>query len=493
MTPLTERDFDKLLETAVEELPDGIAAEITPWRRAMGNIIGGSGLCAVTVNLLRLNILLPATGVILQLLGFRSLRRENGWFRACWILSLLRAALYLPELVLNATIYHERFYLSGVGEALAFATLAGQLLLFFCLWPGLRAAQKRAGLPPRASSAGALFAWYMGVAVLALAQYSGWPGFIFMLVCYVCILRSLFRLSQEMEEQGYALRPAGVRISDQTLVRGILIVLACGIACGYLFFGRYPMDWSPASETEDAPEVRAALLALGYPEAALRDLSGEDLLACRGALRVVAQERDEPVNRGREVRQSAGNTVQITTAYDVKELHLTDVAVELPGGRWKLFHHFLWTVNPGFPGTECLQLWPAYRDSDGWCAWGEPTGRVLYDAGGRTYTAPFASLATEGYTAQSVFWGDRYVKDLFATFSLPSRGENQRGYISYGVETVQEGYLINAWVNYTHQESRLQYPVLTARENRRQSGWNESFPFFTVQNALQFFPAEETG
>ena len=53
-----------------------------------------------------------------------------------------------------------------------------------------------------------------------------------MLGCYILILRSLFRLSREMEESGYALTPAPVHLSDEMLVRAIAALLAVGIACG---------------------------------------------------------------------------------------------------------------------------------------------------------------------------------------------------------------------------------------------------------------------
>ena len=108
---MNDREFDALLESAAPELPpDDVARDVTPWRRAIGNILGGSALCSITLNLLAMNYLLPTIGVILQLLGFRPLRRENGWFRACWLLAILRAALFLPCIVLNATIYSNAVY-----------------------------------------------------------------------------------------------------------------------------------------------------------------------------------------------------------------------------------------------------------------------------------------------------------------------------------------------------------------------------------------------
>ena len=91
---MNDREFDALLESAAPELPpDDVARDVTPWRRAIGNILGGSAMCSITLNFFCLNYLLPTIGVILQLLGFRPLRRENRWFRACWLLAVLRAAL----------------------------------------------------------------------------------------------------------------------------------------------------------------------------------------------------------------------------------------------------------------------------------------------------------------------------------------------------------------------------------------------------------------
>ena len=149
---MNDREFDALLESAAPELPpDDVARDVTPWRRAIGNILGGSAMCSITLNFFCLNYLLPTIGVILQLLGFRPLRRENRWFRACWLLAVLRAALFLPCIVLNATIYSNAVYASSVGTALTYGTVAAQLLLFFCFWRALRAVRARgaARLPPR--------------------------------------------------------------------------------------------------------------------------------------------------------------------------------------------------------------------------------------------------------------------------------------------------------------------------------------------------------
>lgn len=61
------------------------------------------------------------------------------------------------------------------------------------------------------------------------------------------------------------------------------------------------------------------------PDYVLDDLDPEDLTACDGALRVVVETRNEPLNKDKQ-----------------KALHITGVAVELPGEReqWMIIQYF---------------------------------------------------------------------------------------------------------------------------------------------------------
>lgn len=156
-----------------------------------------------------------------------------------------------------------------------------------------------------------------------------------------------------------------------------------------------------------------------------------------------------------------------------------------------VFHHFLWTTDPGFYGTEAIQIRPAYRSiPEGWSAAGDVTGRVLYDRDGQTFAAPYASLGAQTFTANTVLWGEQTNTDLFAAFSVPRHAEHARGYVAYTAAAVQSGYLLNSWCNYTHQQSLLQYPVVTAMEKRLTAAWGDTGAFRTVQDALQFFPED---
>ncbi len=208
---------------------------------------------------------------------------------------------------------------------------------------------------------------------------------------------------------------------------------------------------------------------------------------------------DEPMNDGRvETTEYWSGGVHYTdreTVNDVKELRMTGVGVQVSGDRerWIIFHHFLWTTDPGFYGTEAIQLWPVYRNiSEGWHSAGDMTGRVLYDNNGETFVADYYFLGSQTFTSSSVFWGEQSNTDVFAAFSMPQEGSHYRGYVAYPVDEVQDGYIISSWMNYTHQQSWMQYPAMTAMEKRMTNAWNNAGAFKTIQDALQFYPKDES-
>jgi hypothetical protein len=257
------------------------------------------------------------------------------------------------------------------------------MLQYICFWRALCAVKEKAGLEPRAGSAVALILWNVLICIWGLISI---PANLFiaviLLTAYICIIRSLVKLSKELDEAGYCIAGAPVRFTDRAIVLALMLALLIGCACGYIFLNRYPMEWSPVSqnEAEEVQQVKEHLLSLGFPEHILADLTEEDILACKDARRVVVQKALFPVNEGRQVTErQAHGILHIYTVYDQEELQITGVGVELPGQReqWKLFHHFQWVIDPGFYGTEAIQLWPAYRNGKGWMSSGEITGRVL--------------------------------------------------------------------------------------------------------------------
>lgn len=488
-----DQEFETMLESNLSELPpDDIVRNVTPWKKSMNRILIGMAFTTITLEFWYLNYIIPTIGIILLLLGFRTLKHENKWFGICFIVSIIRAVYVWSTLILNTTIIQSTVSISDILSLLKLVVLVLLFIEFICFWRGIVSVQQKAGVPPHAGGAVALIVWYAFMCVLAFVQYSGIIIGVAMVVIYVIIIRSLYKLSKELNEAGYAIHPGSIKVTDRIIVIVLILTLGAGLACGYAFGGSYAMEWTQlkASEHDDVKEIESHLLSLGFPENVLGDLSTEDIVACEGALQVVVHITDEPVNDGRTVITEEGSWTD--TVYDVKELRITGVGVQIPGERerWIIFHHFLWTTDPGFYGTELIQLWPAYRD-EGWHSDGEVTGRVLYDKNGQTYVSDYNFLGSQTYTSNDFLWGDQSSTDVFATFSMPRDSDRQRGYVAYPIDEAQDGWIISTWFNYTHQRSWLQYPAVTALEISMTNGWPDAGVFITIQDALQFNPNED--
>lgn len=492
MDDLAQKNMNDTCESTAENTaqklpPQNNSTEETLWKKSMNRILVGITLTAITLNFGLLNYIFPTIGTMLLLFGFRALQHENKWFRNCFVISIIRTAYFFVTLILNTTILQSTIYSSTMNSVLPIANLLLQFALFVCLWQGFISIRQKAGLSPHAGSAAALIVWYCLICLLALAHYNGFFIALIMFIAYCRIIYKLNKLSKELDEAGFEISEVPVKWTNRRITIVLLVLLLIGGSCGYLFGSSYPMKWTAlsADEHNNVEDIKAQLIDLGFPAYILNDLSPEDIATCSGALEVVVDETDLSLDDSERDTESA---------YDAKDLRITGIGVKVSDDRerWIIFHHFLWNQAPKFYGTEAIQLWPVYRDlSDGWDSGGDVTGRVLYNRNEETFVADYYSLGTQTYTSNSFFFGTQDNTDVFATFSMPRQGSSYRGYIAYPIEEVQDGCIISSWINYVHQKSWMQYPVMTAMEKRMTNSWNYAGAFQTLEDALQFYPSDE--
>ena len=465
-------NFERML-AALPPPDDDIAGAVSPWRRAMRRIVAGYALTTVTLHFFSLEYLLPAIGILLLLLGFRTLRRENPAMRACFLLACLRTAVFGVTAVCNACVLPAAIaafpaWMANVHAAIVCVQIG-------CFWRGLAGIREKSGAGQGCPAAGWLLVWSLGILALRYLEAEVGVLGLVLLALNAAILVGLWKTARSMDEAGYAVTPAPVRLPDAMLTAALVIVTLCGMACGYLFASRYPMAWAehtPAPYTDTA----GSLIALGVPAEVLADLTPEELAAMDGAMRVVGGEE--------------GRTA-------VDGLYSIDCAVQLPPvdgrDRWRILHYFVWREEPGFRGTEALHIWPTARANLSWETSGDYTGRVFCERDGIAMVSPYASFGWERYSSTIHIFGQSSSTDLFAEFSFPKGAERCRGYLLYDVlATTEPPYtsIIDSWINYIHQETWAQFPVLTAKENRITRGWLDDGAFTGAQWAIQFFPYE---
>lgn len=454
--------LDRLIEDSLDFIPpDDVVDHVSAGKTAFDLIIAGLALSTITLDILALGYILPLIGVVLLLLGFRRLRGENGWFKACFVISAVRCFSVAAQCIIAATVYHSTFMDSGAADIVAAVSAALVFALIICLRKGILAAQKRARLEPHAGGATALIIWYAVVCALALVKFEGLILVAGLVISFIFILRSLAKLARELDEASYAVHPSPVQVSDKALCITLFSLVIVGVVCGYVFLQRLPMQWRPEQETQTT-ELRRELLEAGYPERSLRDLSDKDVEMCRGFTAVCTNDGDQFDN---------GSGVTLMT-----------VAVKLdePGTRYRIFTHFEWH-DARSCGTELLRVMPYYMRYGARLDWspdGEVTGRVLYDADGTTMVSPYYKLDGSGTgSISSSFFGTSSI-GILGSFSMPADSENQRGYIAYGTQsgaTQTDELYIASDANYVHQYSVLQFPVQTAEEFVGTGSFSESF------------------
>ena len=249
--------FDRDMQTLLEQLPEEQlpAARVTPWRQAMRCVLWGIGLTGITLNFWNLQHLLPMVGNILLVLGFRTLRQENGCLRSCWRLSIALAALRGGYAVVMGTV------LSRLVPWLetAIAWTLGILFWLVCLglWWGMKEIGRKAGQEkPSAKAAGALVLWY-GALILTglLGQTLQGLALWLLLALYIIILRQLTRLTRALDNCGYAVEAAPVRLDGRWLAGGYLVLVLAAVLLGQALGQRLPMDYRPRQEPSQTAQA----------------------------------------------------------------------------------------------------------------------------------------------------------------------------------------------------------------------------------------------
>ena len=205
--------FDALLTEGADALPP--PADVSPWRSAMSCIVWGIALKTLTLQLLYLHYILPTLGCILLVLGFRTLRRENRALRWAYGLSIAAAVMRAAAMVL-AALPVERG-----AAAFAYADMALMQATLIALWRGMVGVSRAAGAEkPSAPAAGVLAVFYAVLMALAVIGLEGWLLVLPVLAVYLVILRNLVKLSRSLEDTGYAIHAAPVRLSMAAVLWG---------------------------------------------------------------------------------------------------------------------------------------------------------------------------------------------------------------------------------------------------------------------------------
>ena len=497
--------FDRLLQEDASALPPALA-EVNPWREAMALVLWGMGLTTITFNFLYLNMILPALGGILMVLGFRTLRRENRALQWCWRLSIVMAVARSASFALAALPV-------DTGNTIAYLMAALIIVLSLCLWRGMVGVSRAAGAEkPAAPAAGALVIYYVVMCVLAFISLEGWLAVLPVLIVYVVILRNLMKLSRSLADTGYAIHAAPVRLPSAAVLWGYLGLTLAAVLLAMFLGQRYPMNWQARDDAPQDETIRAELLDLGFPEKVLDDLTAEEVAHMSDAVKVYTE--TEPLykdNTYREVttsvwnedipprweyssaeKQPDGSYCYTYRVYDIYENAVTHVVVlvEEAGRQRAVVLHYAAIDRPsGDCLAEGMEIWPVWQgNEESWSPGGWNSGRLLCEKDGQSYAADFYSVESGSYEATSIF-GTTQNTGMIAEWSRMRRGENTRAYLLYDAEMLTpEMPSLYSWCNYARQTKPV-YPFRDALTLWHE--WNTNGCYDKWQTSIQIWPPVE--
>ena len=494
--------FAQMMREDASALPP--PEKINPWQMAMTQVLWGFGLSTITLNFLYLDYILPALGAVLLVLGFRTLRRENRPLRWCYILSIAKLLVCAAGDVLAALPV--KVELPG-----AYISTAVTLVLYICLWRGMVEVSRAAGAEkPAAPAAGAMALFYALLLPLALIGLQGWLLVMPILIVYAAILRNMWKLTRSLEDMGYAITAAPVRLPGWAVLWGSLAAMLAAVLLAMFLGQRYPMDWHARDDAPQDETIRQQLLAKGFPSYVLDDLTAEEVSCMADAVRVYRQverlysdtdyrtittahymsDPDRPLVFDRTITDVDGegerHYTYVYRVYDTLEQTMTHVAVELPEEdgvrRYIYIHHLTYDTQPSPRLTEALELWPAWQVEIGWTPGGAVSGRLLCERSGGEQTAPFYSLTGGSQQITDIF-GTRWEQQITALWTRPAHAEKIRAYVLYDALRLEDSWVIESWTNYARQTAPV-YPYRDAITLWRSYG---SDAYDLRQNALQVF------
>lgn len=497
--------FDQLLREDASALPPAMA-EVNPWREAMTLVLWGIGLTTITLNFLYLNMILPALGGILMVLGFRTLRQENAALQWCWRLSIAAAAVRSASFALAALPVDAKAIPAYVVMVLTF-------VLYFCLWRGMVGVSRAAGAErPAAPAAGALVIFYAVMCALAFMELRGWLAVMPLLIVYIVILRNLVKLSRSLADTGYAIHAAPVRLPTAAVLWGYLGLTLAAVVLVMLLGQRYPMNWQARDDAAQDETIRAELLALGFPEKVLDDLTAEEVARMSGAVKVYTE--TEPLYEDdtyREVTTSVWNddtpprwhyidaekqpdgsyhyTYRVYDFYEGFVTHVVVLVEEADRQRAVVLHYAAIDRPSGDCLAEGMEIWPVWQGNEKeWSPGGWYSGRLLCEKDGQSYAADFYSVESGSYETTNIF-GTTQNTGMIAEWSRMRRGENTRAYLLYDAEMLTpELPSLYSWCNYVRQTKPV-YPFRDALTLWHE--WNTNGCYEKWQTSIQIWPPVE--
>lgn len=439
--------FDRALSDSMEALPppEEEVKQITPWRKALDEILIGLVLTTVRLNLLYLQYILPAVGAAHLYLGFRTLRRDNKWFRLCWLLAMGKAVFQYAGTLLIATPLANW---APLNTAFSYGSAAVTFALYFFFRLALRTAFRKVGQTPSSDPLLGVLVVYGVITALGIWMPNiGLWGGIAVLAAFGVIVKLVSIVGDELDQWGYTVAAAPVRVSDDTCRHWYyrsLLVLVVALA----LFSNHTVPAERALQAEGTTAIRTELAARGFPEGLLSRLEDGEVETLAGATACHAVTGDN----------EHGGDPELT------KLRMDTVFVRLSPTACRVYEFF--TLEEATLRSNWQNILRCYPEPDPQSVTSDVAARLTWsDRRGRMQTA---DITLETGTERAMFGSYAY---YMGHFSYPFFSQSRGGYLRYTLTVPAEDYsFVTGITVYLPLYTRL-YPYQTAPASSFSSDW----------------------
>ncbi|MCM1545383.1 MAG: hypothetical protein NC110_08815, partial [Ruminococcus sp.] len=274
---------DFIADVVADESVSKKVPEINPWKNCILLLSCGLLLLMFQLNFAGLNYILPSLGLLLTYCGVRSLKKENKWFHASWIISLVYLIHDFAAYVISATPLNEASFNGApyIGTAL-------MLALFLSLHFGFEKVFEKAGIIQHQTPFLFALIWetFLFVIVLAgLGELFAWVAIVFIVAVFL-IIRSIYKLKEVLPQVGYEFLMSKPLISNKTTVI-VYAISTVVIVCSLIACFNHTVGEATDLMIDASLQQRQTLLDIGFPKEIINDITDEDvelLSKCKSTL-----------------------------------------------------------------------------------------------------------------------------------------------------------------------------------------------------------------
>ena len=453
-----DKKDSKLDQEIIENLkeiapPENEISDINPWKIPINSITWGLILTTIHLNFLYLQYILPTIGVILVFIGFRSLRNENKYFRTIYFAAIVKLVIHLLNIIRVATPLN---ILNYPELAIGCVLTSFQIFIFLTFHKALKEVYINAGKTMDSSPLIGATLWTVFAFLLAISPLAEtWLAFITMIIFYVLIIKSIFSIGEQLDDTGYLLTYAPVKISDKRFGR-IYFALIMVIGISFNISSNHLKLESKEFSYPNNTQLRESFIDMGFPEDVLRYLENSDLELLKDLVDVqVGNELLMFDPKEIEHVEGTENRRMISYTYEPrnKNIDARTIFIEMPEKTLYVMQYFKWIGgNPiwqdGIMITGNHEIENRAIISSG----------LFYSKNGGEYMADFPYLDMES-VERHTFFGTHWAEPIRGTFSFPIGSQNQGGYVLYRYGTMlDDRYLIASLFEYLHQSNPIRIP-----------------------------------